>query len=62
MVNVRIETGIYSSVVLVVMGYVPATSGWDLAMTAILASIGPPSFIVGLPLMRGQESLRPASQ
>ena len=52
----RSETGILWRIVLVVAGFGLVTVGWSLIMTAILAFIGLPLFILGLALMQAQAS------
>lgn len=50
------DTGFLWRIILVVMGFGIALTGWALIMTAILAFIGLPLFILGLALMQAQES------
>lgn len=50
------DTGILWRLILVAAGFGIALTGWALIMTAILAFIGLPLFVVGLALMQAQES------
>jgi len=52
----RSDTGILWRIILVVVGFGVAMTGWALIMTAILSFIGLPLFIFGLALMQAQES------
>ena len=52
----RSDTGILWRIILVVVGFGVAMTGWALIMTAILSFVGLPLFIFGLALMQAQES------
>jgi hypothetical protein len=56
MANGTNETGIGWRIVLAAVGFGVASLGFVLVMTALLAFIGLPLFILGLALMQAQES------